>query len=72
MGLGGANLDEKVSLLIAYLRKMNDELNIPHGIKNYGADSYPVVQGFVPENVIPGIVIQIYCKYNTTMIYYPI
>ena len=36
------------------------------------ADSYPVVQGFVPENVIPGIVIQIYCKYNTTMIYYPI
>lgn len=35
-------------------------LNIPHGIKNYGADSYPVAQGFVPENVIPGIVIQIY------------
>lgn len=72
MGLGGANLDEKVSLLIAYLRKMNDELNIPHGIKNYGADSYPVEQGFVPENVIPGIAIQIYCKYSTTMIYYPI
>lgn len=24
------------------------------------ADSYPVVQGFVLENVIPGIVIQIY------------
>ena len=51
MHLGGKNDDEKVALLIAYLRKMNDELNIPHCIKNYGADSYPCEQGFVPENV---------------------
>lgn len=51
MGLGGNNDDEKVELLIAYLRKMNDDLNIPHCIKNYGADSYPCEQGFVPENV---------------------
>ena len=51
MGLGGENDDEKVKLLIAYLRKMNDDLNIPHCIKNYGADSYPCEQGFVPENV---------------------
>ena len=51
MKLGGKNDDEKVALLIAYLRKMNDELNIPHCIKNYGADSYPCEQGFVPENV---------------------
>ena len=51
MGLGGANDDEKVKLLIAYLRKMNDELKIPHCIKNYGADSYPTENGFVPENV---------------------
>lgn len=51
MKLGGANDDEKVELLIKYLRKMNDELNIPHCIKNYGADSYPVEQGFVPEEV---------------------
>ncbi|MCH5253380.1 MAG: iron-containing alcohol dehydrogenase [Lachnospiraceae bacterium] len=51
MGLGGANDDEKVSLLIKYLRGMNDELNIPHCIKNYGADSYPVENGFVPEEV---------------------
>ncbi|MCQ2797164.1 MAG: iron-containing alcohol dehydrogenase, partial [Bacilli bacterium] len=51
MHLGGNNDDEKVALLIAYLRKMNDELNIPHCIKNYGADSYPCEQGFVPENV---------------------
>ena len=42
---------DKVKALIAYLRKMNDELNIPHCIKNYGADSYPCEQGFVPENV---------------------
>lgn len=51
MGLGGANDDEKVKLLIAYLRKMNDDLNIPQCIKNYGADSYPTEQGFVPEDV---------------------
>ena len=51
MNLGGADDDEKVKLLIAYLRKMNDDLNIPHCIKNYGPDSYPCEQGFVPEDV---------------------
>lgn len=51
MGLGGKDDHEKVALLIAYLRKMNDDLNIPHGIKFYGADSYPCEQGFVPEDV---------------------
>ena len=51
MNLGGSNDDEKVTLLIAALRKMNDDLNIPHCIKHYGADSYPCEQGFVPENV---------------------
>ncbi len=51
MHLGGKDDDEKVALLIAFLRKMNDDLNIPHCIKNYGADSYPCEQGFVPENV---------------------
>ena len=51
MGLGGDSTEEKVKLLIDYLRKMNDDLNIPHCIKNYGADSYPTEQGFVPEEV---------------------
>ena len=51
MGLGGSSLDEKVGLLIKYLRGMNDDLKIPHCIKNYGADSYPTEQGFVPEEV---------------------
>lgn len=53
MGIADKNAtdDEKVAALIAYLRKMNDDLNIPHCIKNYGADSYPTEQGFVPENV---------------------
>lgn len=51
MGLGGDSTEEKIKLLIDYLRKMNDELNIPHCIKNYGADSYPTEQGFVPEDV---------------------
>lgn len=51
INLGGNNDDEKVTLLIDALRKMNDALNIPHCIKNYGADSYPCEQGFVPEKV---------------------
>ncbi len=51
MKLGGNTAEEKIKLLIAYLRKMNDDLNIPHCIKNYGADSYPADQGFVPEEV---------------------
>lgn len=51
MHLGGENDDEKVQLLIRYLRGMNDQLNIPQCIQHYGADSYPTEQGFVPEDV---------------------
>ncbi|MCR5771758.1 MAG: iron-containing alcohol dehydrogenase [Butyrivibrio sp.] len=51
MCLGGSSDEEKVKLLIDYLRKMNDDLKIPHCIKNYGADSYYAEQGFVPENI---------------------
>ena len=51
MHLGGNNDDEKVKLLIDFCRGMNEQLNIPHCIKNYGADSYPTEQGFVPEEV---------------------
>jgi alcohol dehydrogenase class IV len=51
MGLGGSNDDEKVEKLIEYVRGMNDQLNIPHCIQQYGADSYPCEQGFVPEEV---------------------
>lgn len=51
MKLGGRTDEDKVELLIAHLRRMNDALNIPHCIKNYGSDSYPAAEGFVPENV---------------------
>ena len=51
IGLSGSNDEEKVKALITYVRSLNDKLNIPHGIKNYGADSYPTEQGFVPENI---------------------
>ena len=53
MGIADKNAsdDDKVKALIAYLRKMNDDLNIPHGIGTYGADSYPAEKGFVPEEV---------------------
>lgn len=59
MHLAGSTDDEKIASLIAELRHMNDELNIPHCIQHYGADSFPTDQGFVPENVflerLPGI-----------------
>ena len=51
MSLGGNSKEEKIQLLITYLRGMNDKLNIPHSINHYGADSYPAEQGFVTENV---------------------
>ncbi len=51
MGLSGHTVCEKVAALIAYLRGMNDALNIPQCIQHYGADSYPCEQGFVPEEV---------------------
>ena len=51
IGLSGSNDEEKVKALISYVRGLNDKLNIPHGIKNYGADSYPTEQGFVPESI---------------------
>ena len=51
IGLSGHSDDDKVKALITYVRGLNDKLNIPHCIKNYGADSYPTEQGFVPEKV---------------------
>ncbi len=51
MGLGGESVEEKVELLISYLRSMNDALNIPQCIKSYGADSYPCENGFIPEEI---------------------
>ena len=51
IGLSGNSDDEKVKALITYVRGLNDKLNIPHCIKNYGADSYPTEQGFVPEKI---------------------
>jgi alcohol dehydrogenase class IV len=51
MHLGGKNDDEKVALLIAYLRKMNDELNIPHCIAHYDPKGLPAEKGFVPEKI---------------------
>ena len=50
MGLGGNSDDEKVDLLIKYLRQMNDDLNIPHCIKNYGEGGLPEEEGIVPED----------------------
>ena len=51
MHLGGSSTQEKVQLLIKYLRGMNDQLNIPHCIAHYGKDGLPAETGFVPEKV---------------------
>ncbi len=51
INLGGTTVAEKVDLLIKYLRDLSAQLRIPHGIKSYGADSYPCEQGFIPEEV---------------------
>lgn len=47
--LGGKTVEEKVSLLITYVRDKCDVLNIPHCIKNYGEGGLPAEQGFVTE-----------------------
>jgi len=51
MNLGGSSDEEKVRLLIDYLRGMNDALHIPHCIGHYGLDSMPAEQSFVPEEI---------------------
>ena len=51
MHLGGDTQAEKIRLLIAHLRGMNEALNIPQCIKHYGPDGLPAEQGFVPEKV---------------------
>ncbi len=48
--LGGDTTEEKIDNLIAMLRKMNDELNIPQCIKNYGEGGLPAETGIVPED----------------------
>ena len=50
LGLGGDTTEAKIDNLIALLRKMNDELNIPQCIKNYGEGGLPAEQGIVPED----------------------
>ena len=51
MHLGGSSDEEKVDLLIAYLRDMSDALHIPHCIAHYGKDGLPAEEGFVSEDV---------------------
>ncbi|PYG86887.1 alcohol dehydrogenase class IV [Ruminiclostridium sufflavum DSM 19573] len=49
INLGGNTAEEKVELLIKMLRKMNDDLNIPHCIKNYGDGGAVADKGIIPE-----------------------
>ena len=45
---------QQLADLVGYIfvvRKMNDDLNIPHSINHYGADGLPAETGFVPEDV---------------------
>ena len=49
MRLGGNTEEEKIELLIQALRRMNDDLNIPHCIQNYGEGGLPAEKGIVSE-----------------------
>ena len=49
LALGGNTVEEKVYLLIADLRKMNDALNIPQAIKNYGPGGVKAETSIIDE-----------------------
>lgn len=51
LGLGGASDAEKTEKLIEFCRGLSEQMNIPHGIKNYGSDGSISEAGFVPEDV---------------------
>ena len=47
--LGGSTVKEKVAKLVAYVRRLCDELNMPHAIQGYGASGLPGEEGIVTE-----------------------
>ncbi|MCI6650254.1 MAG: iron-containing alcohol dehydrogenase [Ruminococcus callidus] len=49
IGLSGATIEEKVDSLIAELRSMNDQLDIPQGIKNYGKSGIKADTSIIDE-----------------------
>ena len=49
IGLSGATTEEKVDSLIAELRSMNDQLDIPQGIKNYGPGGVKADESIIDE-----------------------
>ena len=49
IGLSGATTEEKVNSLIAELRSMNDQLDIPQGIKNYGKSGVKADTSIIDE-----------------------
>ncbi len=49
IGLSGATTEAKVDALIAELRAMNDQLDIPQGIKNYGKSGVKADTSIIDE-----------------------
>ena len=49
IGLSGATTEEKVDSLIAELRSMNDQLDSPQGIKNYGKSGVKADTSIIDE-----------------------
>lgn len=49
IGLSGATTEAKVNALIAELRAMNDQLDIPQGIKNYGKSGVKADTSIIDE-----------------------
>lgn len=49
MGLGGTTTEEKVDALVIELRHMNDQLEIPQAIRNYGHGGVISEKSVIPE-----------------------
>ena len=49
LNLGGNTTSEKIQLLVARIRQLNDELSIPQCISHYGEKGVIVEKGFVTE-----------------------
>ena len=62
MKLGGETTEEKIKLLIAYLRGMNDKLNIPQCIKKLRKEQLSDRAGLRSGRRIPGETARHRCK----------
>ena len=51
LNLGGGSDNAKVVKLVEMIEKLNDSLRIPRCLQEYGKDSFPAKEGFVPAQI---------------------